>query len=295
MNIISIFKKFPTQESCIEYLEKIKWNNEPECPYCHQKHSTLIQDKKYHIKRYHCNKCNTTFSVLINTIFQDTKLELQKWFLAISIIMNAKKGISSRQLARDLEVNLKTAWYMQMRIRKAMKQDENQLLKGIVEMDETYIGGKPRGKGEHKRGRGTNKLAIIGMVERKGIVKAELQDKKKLKCKDLKKLVYNNIDKRLSTLITDDYRGYMNMNEIINHKTINHSIKEYVKIDNTGFKLHTNTIEGFWSLLKRCIVGQYHSLSGKYLNKYIDEFCFKYNNRKNKSIFDLLLIKALGI
>lgn len=146
MDIISIFKKFPTQETCIKHLEKVRWGGRPVCPYCGHSHSTLLKDSKYNINRYHCNKCNTTFTVLINTIFQDTKLELQKWFLAISIIMNVKKGISSRQLSRDLQINHKTAWSMQMRIRKAIKQDGEQLLKGIIEMDETYIGGKQEEK-----------------------------------------------------------------------------------------------------------------------------------------------------
>ena len=132
------------------------------------------------------------------------------------------------------------------------------------------------------------------MVERDGDIKARMQEKTKLKSKDLKRLVYNHINKELSTLMTDDYKGYSKMDEIINHKIINHSEKQYVKIDRNGFKLHTNTIEGFWSLVKRGITGQYHSLCSKYLNRSIDEFCFKYNNRKNKSVFDLLLTKAIG-
>src|ERR1700722_16322452 len=123
MNIISVFKTFPTQKSCIAHLEKVRWDKIPTCPYgCDsKKHAQTKRKNEY---RYHCNGCNASYCVTVGTIFQDTKLELQKWFLAISLIVNAKKGISSRQLARDIQVNLKTAWYMQMRIRKAMEQEQ---------------------------------------------------------------------------------------------------------------------------------------------------------------------------
>jgi transposase-like protein len=287
MNIVSVFNQFPTQESCVKHIEKIKWDNSPICPYCGSTHcSAMKKEKGYGINRYHCNKCNATFSVLVGTIFQDTKLELQKWFLAISLISNAKKGISSRQLARDLEVNRNTAWSMQMRIRKAMYQGGAELLKGIIEMDETYIGGKPRkGTGIHKRGRGTDKTPVVGMVERDGRVKAKVQQKTKLKGKDLKRLVCQHIDREISPRMTDDYKGYSRMFEIIKHKSVNHSLRQYSDCKGT----HTNTIEGFWALLKRGIMGQYHSLSDRHLKRYIDEFCFKYNNRKNPLMFDLIL------
>jgi transposase-like protein len=291
MDIVSVFKKFPTQADCLAHLEKVKWDNKPTCPYCGAQHSTPEKNEKgYNIHRYHCNKCNTTYSVLVNTIFQDTKLELQKWFLAISLIVNAKKGVSSRQLARDLQVNPKTAWKLEMRIRRAMRQNPDELLKGIVEMDETYIGGKPRkGTGPHKRGRGTDKTPVVGMVERDGKVKAKVQSKTKLKGRDMKRLVQQHINRELSTLMTDDYKGYSRMGEIIEHKSVNHSLGIYS--DYHG--IHTNTIEGFWALLKRGIIGQYHVLSDKYLKRYIDEFCWKYNNRKNPFAFDLIMSNAV--
>lgn len=293
MNIVQVFKQFPTQESCVRHIEKVRWGNSPVCPYCNSVHcSTMKKEKEYRINRYHCNKCNATFSVLVNTIFQDTKLELQKWFLAVSLVTNAKKGVSSRQLARDLEVNHKTAWYMQMRIRRAMHQDGAQLLQGIIEMNGTYVGGKPRkGTGTHKRGRGTNKTPVVGMVERRGNVRAKIQHKTKLKGKDLKYLVRQHIDRELSTLMTDDYRGYSRICEIIEHKSVNHSAGQYA----IPGGIHTNTIEGFWALLKRGISGRYHSLSDKYLKRYIDEFCFNYNNRENPLMFDLILARGLKV
>ncbi len=159
MNIIQVYKQFPTQQDCLTYLEKVRWNNEPKCPYCRSSNHSPMKKEN----RYHCNNCNTSYSVTVGTIFHKTKMDLQKWFLGISLMLNAKKGISARQLARDLEVNKNTAWYMAMRIRKAMVEN-HELLDGIIEVDETYIGGKPRkgngtkSGGGNKRGRGTSKM-----------------------------------------------------------------------------------------------------------------------------------------
>lgn len=286
MNIIQIYKMFPAQEDCLNHIENVRWGNKPICPYCESpNHSKMPKEN-----RYHCNKCNTSFSVTVSTIFHNTKLPLQKWFLAISIILNAKKGVASRQLARDIEVTKDTAWRMQMQIRKAMGQYK-ELLQGIIEMDETYVGGKPRpGTGTHKRGRGTNKAPVVGMVERNGNVKAKVQSKDKLKYTNMKKLVNDNVDKDNSVLMTDEYKGYSPMRSIIEHKTVNHSAKQYV-----DGGIHTNTIESFWAILKRGIFGQYYHVSKRHLNKYINEFCFKYNNRKNPLAFETLLLNGVNL
>ena len=138
MNIVAIYKRFPTEVDCISHIEHVRWHGVPVCPYCKSTRTTPMPSES----RHHCNGCNTTFSVTVDTIFHHTHLDLQKWFLAISLVLNAKKGISARQLARDLEVNRNTAWFMGMRIRNAMFE-QGELLKGIVEMDECYIGGKP--------------------------------------------------------------------------------------------------------------------------------------------------------
>jgi len=193
MNIVEIFAKFPTQEDCISYLEDVRWNGKPVCPYCNSLKVTVVKNEN----RYHCNHCNASFSVTVGTIFHDTRLPLQKWFLALSLMLNAKKGISARQLARDLDVNKNTGWYLAMRIRKAMTQtNERELLLGVVEMDETYIGGKPRrGSGKtNKRGRSTSKTPVVGMIERGGKVKAEVVKNKKLNNKTLSSLVRKNVD-----------------------------------------------------------------------------------------------------
>ncbi len=210
MNIIEVFEKFPTQKDCIEHLEKIRWAGGIYCPYCGDLNINSYDNET----RHHCNGCRKSFSVTVNTIFHDTRLPLQKWFLAIALILNAKKGISAKQLQRDLSVTYKTAWSMGHRIREGMK-DQETLLTGIVEMDETYVGGKPK-KGSNKdgdgnliskRGRGTKKIPVVGMVERGGKVKAEVKNKDQLKFKDLSELVRKNVALLDAVLVTDEYRG----------------------------------------------------------------------------------------
>lgn len=282
MNIIEVYRKYPKQEDCLNHLESVRWNGKPVCPYCKSDNVTPMPKQK----RHHCNNCNTSFSVTVGTIFHKTKVDLQKWFLAISVVLNAKKGISARQLARDLEVNKNTAWYMGMRIRKAMA-DDGRLLSGIVEMDECYVGGKPRkGVPKSKRGRGTSKTPVVGMIERDGSVKAKVAFT--LNSKKLNMLIRRNINPENSLLMTDEYRGYSKVSKILPHQVINHQIS-YV-----NGNIHTNNIEGFWALLKRGVVGQYHKVSVKHLQKYIDEFAFRFNNRKNLESFELTLAKAVG-
>lgn len=286
MNILDILKKFPDQETSIKHLEKVRWGDIPKCSYCSSQ-NTYPNEKEL---RHHCNDCRKSFSVTVGTIFHHTHIDLQKWFLVMSLMLNARKGLSAYQIARDLGMRRPTVWSMMHRIRKAMEDErEGELLQGIVEMDETYIGGKPR-KGNKKdddnddnksnRGRGTKKIPVVGMIERGGRVKAKATSKYELKSNDLKKLVRENIDLANTLLMTDEYRGYMTMNKIINHSQVNHQ-KEYV----TGNDIHTNTIEGFWSILKRSVIGQFHRISVKHLQKYIDECSFKYNYRKNSSEF----------
>lgn len=292
MNIIQVYQKFPSQKDCIDYLEQARWKGEPTCPYCH---STRTLSTKAHYRHY-CLNCRTSFSVTVGTIFHHTHLPLQKWFLALTLILNAKKGISSRQLARDLEVNKSTAWRISMQIREAMG-DGNQktLLQGIVEADETYIGGKPR-KGKkndddtpNKRGRGTKKIAVVGMVERGGRVVAKAVKKTQLKAKDLNALVRSHVDTKKAFLVTDEYKGYLGISKFMNHQSVNHQVW-YV-----DGEIHTNTIEGFWALLKRGIVGQFHKVSLQYLPKYLNEFCYRYNHRKTRNVFDLTICRGLGV
>ena len=279
MNIIQIFKQFPTQESCVKHLEKIRWGDKPICVYCSSTNTNPLVKEL----RHHCNKCCKSFSVTVNTIFHQTHVPLQKWFLLISLMQNAKKGLSSLQASRDIEVSQTSTWSMMHRIRKAMS-DDGSLLSGIIEMDETYVGGKPRKEIKKDdddennigspRGRGTKKTPVVGMVERGGNVKAKATSKFELKFADFLKLIRKNVNIAESLLVTDEYTGYNKMKDIVAHETINHSY-EYARGD-----IHTNTIESFWAILKRGIMGQFHWVSKKYLNNYIDEFCYRYNNRE---------------
>ena len=181
MNLMTIMERFPTQESCIAHLEMARWGNNPKCPRCE---SDNVARKKVHEKthEWNCHLCKSTFNVLTKTMFQGTKVELQKWFLAICLMVNAKKSLSSPQLARDLGLTQPTALFMQQRIRAEMGRKSSPLLQGIIEADEAYIGGKPRRRNKrrddeppNKRGRGTKKTPILGAVERGGNVAARVQ------------------------------------------------------------------------------------------------------------------------
>jgi transposase-like protein len=293
MNILEVFKQFPTQESCVKYLEKVRWGGEIRCPYC----TSTNTAKADH--RHRCYTCKTSFSVTVGTIFHRTHLPLQKWFLAIVLMLNAKKGISALQLSRDLKVNKNTAWRMNMQIRKAMNQVEHRnLLQGIVEMDETYIGGKPRkgtkgdGKdGKHKPGRGTKKAPVIGAVQREGDVVAKTVEAKNMKGRNMRAFIRQHVNTEKSSLYTDEYKAYMGMSKVLPHSVIRHS-DWYVDGD-----IHTNTIESFWALLKRGMFGQFHSVSRRHLQRYVDEFCYRYNlrNASSQLAFNLTINRALGV
>ena len=298
MNIIQIFKQFPTQKSCINHLEKLRWGKTPTCVYCGSTNTNpLNQEGRF---RHYCNGCCKTFNVTVGTIFHGTHVPLQKWFLLISLMQNAKKGLSACQAARDIEMNRPTVWSMMHRIRRAMNND-NSLLSGIIEMDETYVGGKPRKENKKDdddennigspRGRGTKKTPVVGMVERGGNVKAKSISKNELNFMDFLKMIRKNINVAESLLVTDEYKAYNRMNKVIPHYSVNHS-KEYVKGD-----IHTNTIESFWAILKRGIMGQFHWVSKKHLNAYIDEFCYRYNVREidSSSVFTMTIGRMLKI
>jgi transposase-like protein len=295
MNITRIYELFPTESACIVHLEAVRWKGKPVCPYCQSDRTTAAPEEQ----RHHCNNCNTTFSVTVGTIFHHTHLPLQKWLLAVSIVLNAKKGLSARQLARDLDVNKNTGWRMGMQIRKAMtERGQRELLSGIVEMDETYIGGKPRkgnigssgqdGGNKSRRGRGTKKTPVVGMIERGGSVSAHVVKKDGLRAKALSALVRRNVDTENAILLTDEYKGYLGIQHFMEHRTVNHQ-EWYVAEDGT----HTNSIESFWALLKRGIVGQYHKVSLRHLPRYIDEFSYRFNHRNNKDVFDLTVARAV--
>lgn len=277
MNLLTIFSQFPDQEACIEHLERVRWGDCPACPYCGSVHVARKEDKG-RVGRWNCHDCHSSFNVLADTIFEKTRIPLQKWFLAIGLMVNAKKSLSSAQLARDLDMNQKSAWFMQQRIRAAMLTDEGDLLQGIVEADETYVGGKPR-KGRRrdddmpsKRGRGTSKTPVIGAVERGGRVKAKVAPD--LSGKGVLKFLKAVIDPEGSLLITDKFAAYSAAAGIFDRAVIKHR-ESYAE-----GATHTNTIESFWALIKRAWYGSHHHYSKRYMPLFIAESCWKYNQRK---------------
>lgn len=320
MNLITLQNKFNTHIKCIRHLEQVRWNGHPVCPHCQstsvtprelRKKSNRGRKRKHpEVPRktpmYHCNGCNKDFTVLMGTIFEGSKMPLQKWFILIALMLNARKGISAMQVSRDLGITYKSAWYSAMRVRCAML-DQAYMLEGIVEMDETYVGGKPRHRNtpdnvanigykeieedvwdkkkfpKNKRGRGSkNKIQVVGIVERGGKKRVAMNIKDNLTSKDLIKMLkrYVNMEEDKTTVMTDDFSSYKAFNKIIEHYTVNHSKKEYVKhLKGVKESIHTNTIEGVWSIIKNGIRGQYHVLSKKYLPFYLAEAAYKYNRR----------------
>jgi transposase-like protein len=293
MELLEITKKLNTPKRCVAYLEQMRWQGKVSCAYCQSTRTTPVRKEL----RHHCNSCNKSFSVLVGTIFEASNLPLPKWFVAISLIINAKKGISSRQLARHINVTKDTAWYIQKRLREAMKNNDNRLFCGLVEADETYIGGNAKNKSKKvrlqlkKEGKLQNtgmmhKTPVVGLLERQGCVKVQVV--KHANGKTIKPIIKDKVD-RSSVIISDGFGGYSGLKrEYASHEIINHHKDEYVR----GI-FHTNNIEGFWSLVKRGIVGQYHKITHRYLQNYLDEFCFKYNNKNHQNIFAFIISNTL--
>jgi transposase-like protein len=281
MDIIQVFQSFQTQEQAVEYLEKVRWRGHPVCPYCKGESIYRHASGDRAGQRWQCHDCHRAFSATVGTIFHRTHIPLRDWFLVLALMLNAKKLASSHQIARDIGRRQPTVWSMMHRIQVAMEGDQfhSELLHGIVEADETYVGGKPR-KGNkreddapNKRGRDTKKAAVIGVVERGGRVIAKPAEPGELSAKGLSKFITRLVSTAGTLLITDEFGGYQGMSPLMNHASVNHKV-QYV-----DDMVHTNTLEGFWALVKRAWYGQHHHYSRKYLSLYISEACYKYNHR----------------
>lgn len=283
-SILDLIKAFPDEQTCINHLETLRWNGNVVSPFDETSKVYKCKDNKYR-----CKNTGKYFNVKTNTIFDNTKLGLQKWFLAIYIVTSHKKGISSLQLGRDLDITQKSAWFMLQRIRKCFGIENENELDNEVEADETYIGGKNKNRHSYKKvensqGRSSkDKTPVVGMVEREGKLNAKAVEN--VKHETLSREIINNV-KESAKLYTDEWLGYKGLEIIYDHSIVKHNQSQYV----VG-RIHTNTIEGFWSLLKRGIVGIYHFTSKKHLQKYVDEFVFRYNTRNHstENRFNLLL------
>jgi transposase-like protein len=228
---------------------------------------------------YKCKKCRKQFTVRIGTIFENSKIPFSKWLIAIHLMTSSKKGISLLQISRELGITIKSAWFMTHRIREAMRQDgPPEPFNGTTEVDEAYIGGKPRKKtGPHKRGAGTKKAPIMVLVERDGNARCfplEVVDSKTLKSE-----VAVNVAKE-AIVMTDESRMYHKLRDDGLHRTVEHTAGEYSRIDPDGVVVNTNTAESFFALLKRGHYGVFHQLSKKHLHRYCDEFSFRWDHRK---------------
>lgn len=276
MTIIELHEMFGTDDRCREILERLRWPEGVSCPRCkHQGYSWL---DKYN--RYECNQCQHQFTVISGTVFQDTHLELTKWFVATYLLCESRKGMSANQIKRTIGGSYKTAWYLCHRIRAAMQAAERPMLDGVVEMDETYIGGRKRGMGRGPHGKG--KEIVIGIRQRGGDVRFFRAED--AKSGTLAKYIAENISKDVQCIVTDDFKAYpaaMKENGLTeNHFTVNHSMKEYV-----NGEIHTNTVENAFSLLKRGVIGTWHKVSAKHLAAYLAEMEFRFNRRKRSDLF----------
>jgi transposase-like protein len=321
MTIPEIAQSFPTELHAVEHFEAARWVGPPRCAYCDA--DKLSKRTKDH--RFNCKSCGKTSSVTVGTTLHRTKIDLRNWLFAFGIVADAKKGLSALQLQRNLGISYPTAWAMYHKIRDmmAMENAEMEPLDDIVEMDETFVGGKPRrpnvvrlSRGERaelnqaisdvreqgydlspikgnpalpdleaKRGRGTSKIPVVGIVQRDGSVVAEVMQS--LTYVNLRDMVKRHVETDDALLITDAYKGYSRFDRIMEHIMLDH--KAAYSYDG----VNTNTIESFWAIIKRGIIGQYHQVSPKHLPRYVAEFVFKYNNRHDDDMFETLVKKAI--
>lgn len=266
------------ETAAVEFIEKQRWGNMPACPRCGDIDVTKMKDNNGERNKrflWRCHGCKKQFTVRIGTVFEDSRIPLRIWCYAFWKACASKKGISALQISRECSITYKSALFLMHRIRYAMTAPiAQEKLHGTVEADETYVGGKPRYIAKGKRGRGTKKTPVLGLVQRDGDIRARVIPD--VTGKTLRKIIFENVDQR-SRLMTDQLFTYRKIGRKFpgGHLTVKHHLNEYVRGD-----AHVNTAESFFALLKRCVYGTFHAVSKKHLHRYISEFEFRWNTRK---------------
>lgn len=306
-SLISLVNYFTTDERCKQAIIESRWgvgaSQDVVCPYCGKHNCHRRKDG-----RFCCSRCRKNFSCLVGTIFENTKVSLLKWFMAMYLVSSHKKGVSSHQLGRDIEVCQKTAWFMLQKIRTLYVQDDSVALSGDIELDEVYIGGKEKWKHKNMRTPKTQgcstktKNPVFGMMERTTITNTKGEDGT---MSYVRAIVVTKTDRDTllpiikqfceegSHLITDEMNSYNCLsNEGFAHDVVCHSAKEFVRGG-----IFTNDMEGFWSHFRRMIVGCYHNIDVKYLQRYVDEACYRWNTRKisENNRFEYMFKQSIGI
>jgi transposase-like protein len=276
---------FPTEDACDAYLVAHRWPEGVHCPRCGGLRVYPLKTMKWKWECPDCSPSGYRFSDIAGTIFENTNVDLRQWFRVIHLMLTSKKGMSARQIHRYMGFgSYKTAWYMCHRIRAALQDKEFKQLIGIVEVDETFVGGLAKNRHKGKRGDGSGgtggsgKTVVVGATARRGNVVARVIEN--VQATTLEGFVREAVSNKVSLLCTDKWVGYKHLGKEYPHQTIDHAAGEYV----VG-AVHTQTIEGFWSIFKRGVVGTFHKVSKKYMPLYVAEFEFRYNNRHNPEIF----------
>ena len=284
MDILSLFDRFSNDKKCRKHLESLRWPNGVACIRCGDTKVTRIKGRG----QWDCQGCSYHFSVTTDTIMHDSHLPLRKWFAAIYLMCESKKGMSANQLHRTLGVSYKTAWYLCHRIREAMGNDPfvGPTLFGIVEVDETLVGGKRRNVGSGSK---EGKTWVAGAIQRdSGQIRVERIPN--IRRGTLHDFIHRTVKDEDEAIYTDELKSYMGIEDHDTiHRTVSHSSEEWV----VG-EVHTNGIEGVWSLFKRSIVGTFHKMSRKHLDRYLEELEWRFNNRKNPHIFRDTLLRILN-
>jgi transposase-like protein len=287
MTLKQLMATFPNETACKQFLMDRRWPDGVRCPRCNNEKVYASKTKPFH---WQCTQCPDTpkgqpyrFSVLVGTVFENTNYPIKTWFEVLWQMLNSKKGVSAMQIQRQIGSSYPTAWFICHRLRAGMRDDGFLKLMGIVEVDETYIGGKNANRPLRKRfnlkGRGpVGKTTVIGAISRKGNLVCQIIED--TSTETLSRFVRKAVSEKVDLVATDEAAGYQKLYQAFPHEHVDHKALEYVRGE-----VHTNNIESFWSLLKRGIMGTYHNVSKKYLPLYLAEFQFRHNNRKNPDIF----------